>query len=159
MATTASGAVPPPTLQEDFCFPLLKTMICLSWTLPPPPTSFTRSNMWRILDLAITSRSIACHCSTEITNEFLGSDHSIISIQINHVQPALDYFLPRWLLSKANWSNFRLLFSDRLTGLSVSEMYTTFEDCMREAAVASIPQSKNSHKISVLGGIKNARLQ
>jgi len=105
------------------------------------------------LNLAITSHSIACNCSTEITNEFLGSNHSIITIHINHVQPGLDNFLPRWLLSKANWSNFRLLcdskFSDRLNYLSVSEMYSMFEDCMLEAAVASISQSKNSHKISV----------
>jgi len=109
--------------------------------------------MWCSLDLAITSRSIACNSSTEITNEFLGSDHSMISIHINHVQPALDNFLPRWLLSKANWGNFRLFcdskFSDRLNYLSVSEMYSAFEDCMREAAVASIPQSNNSHKIGV----------
>jgi len=28
-------------------------------------------------------------------------------------------------------------------------MYSAFEDCMREAAVASIPQSNNSHKIGV----------
>jgi len=109
--------------------------------------------MWGILDLAIASRSIACNCSTELRNEFLGSDHSIISIQINHVQPALDDFLPRWLLSKANSSDFRLFcggkFSDRLNFLSVSEMYSAFEDCMREAVKVSIPQSKNSHKISV----------
>ena len=119
----------------------------------PTHFSFARSNMWRVLDLAVTSRSIACRCSTEMTNEFLGGDHSIMSVHMDRVHPALDCFLHRWLLSGANWSGFRLLcdsgFSDGLTGLSVSEMYTTFEDCMREAAVASIPQSKNSHKISV----------
>ena len=131
-------------------------------TSTPTHFYFTRTNMWCILDLAITSRSIACNCSTEITNEFLGSDHSIISIRINHVQPALDNFLPRWLLSKANWSNFRLLcdskFSDTLNYRSVSEIYSAFEDCMREAAVASIRQSKNSHKISAAWWNKECEL-
>ena len=119
-------------------------------TSTPTHFSFTRSNMWGILDLVIASRPMTCNCSTEITNEFLGSDHSITSIKTIYVQPALDNFLPGWLLSKANWSDFRLCeskFSDRLNYLSVSEMYSAFEDCMREAAKASIPQSKNSHKM------------
>ena len=77
-------------------------------TSTPTHFSFTRLTMWGNLDLAIASRSIACNCSTEITKKFLGSDHSIISIQINHVQPALDNSLPRWLLCKANWSDFVL---------------------------------------------------
>ena len=67
------------------------------------PTHFylVGAGLWNILDLSIASNSIARHCFTEVTNELLGSDHSITSINLNHVQPTINTFLPRWNLSKA----------------------------------------------------------
>jgi len=37
----------------------------------------------------------------------------------------------------------------KLNYLLVAEVYSTSEDCMREAADGSIPRTENSHKISV----------
>jgi len=40
-------------------------------------------------------------------------------------------------------------FLGKLNYLLVAEVYSTSEDCMREAADGSIPRTENSHKISV----------
>jgi len=54
---------------------------------------------------SIVSNSIARNCFTEVMNECLCSDRSIISINLNHVQPTINTFLPQWNFQKPNGLN------------------------------------------------------
>ena len=97
------------------------------------PTHFTldRPDHWNLLDLTITSNSISRNCSVQVTNEFLDSDHSIINIHINHVQPTPNHFLPRWNFTKADWPAFNRFCYSTLSiatfqHLSASAMCSTF---------------------------------
>jgi len=90
--------------------------------------------------------SIACNSSVQHTNEFLDSHHSIISIHINHVQPNLSRFVPRWNFTKADCPSVKSFCDHTLTlgtfqNLSVSAMYSTF-DTLLAATQQFIPQTR-----------------
>ena len=47
-------------------------------TNTPTHLSFTGRNAWRLLDLVLVSSSCASLCTSTVTSEFLGSDHSVV---------------------------------------------------------------------------------
>jgi len=96
-------------------------------------------------------------------NEFLGGDHFIISIQLNHVQPTVNTFLPRRNFSKAQWLEYSRLCEQKLSYinincLAVSQSYPTFEATPLEAAYVTVTQTKSFNKISVPGGTRTAKM-
>ena len=52
-------------------------------TTQPTHYSDANPNIWFLLDLSIASPGLAHKCTTIITSDFLGSDHSILFVNIN----------------------------------------------------------------------------
>ena len=72
------------------------------------PTHFSTSDqaVWSLIDLTIVSSQIAHNCTTNITHDFLGSDHSIILICINNFDILTKLHLLKWNFEKAGWTAF-----------------------------------------------------
>jgi len=117
----------------------------------PTHFSLTRHTFWSLLDLAIVSNAIASNCSTTITNNFLGSDHSIIHRTVNGVHLQETEFLPKWNFAKANWPKFADMCDRTLLSISpnLEHSYQLFETCVLEASKEFIRQSKPYAKITV----------
>jgi len=113
--------------------------------------SLTSHRLWSLLDLTIVSNSIASNCSTKITNNFLGSDHSIIHTTVNGVHLQETQFLPKWNFSKADWPKFAEMCDRTLLSFSptLEHSYQLFETYGLEASKEFIPQTKRYTKILV----------
>ena len=75
-------------------------------TTQPTYCSDVNPNRWSLLDLSIASHGLAHKCTTEITSDFLGSDHCILFVNINESVCFTNMHIPRWSFSKANWLAF-----------------------------------------------------
>jgi len=80
----------------------------------------------------------------------LGSDHSIVSTNVNANATLEDHGVPKWNFSKAGWQKFSATCDQTLTSFSISLSYAycLFETSVREAALEAIPQSKKPLKIA-----------
>ena len=68
------------------------------------PTHFRASDhlQWSLLDLTIVSSHIAHNCTSNITHDFLGSDHSVILTSINDFTIPTKLHIPKWNFHRAD---------------------------------------------------------
>jgi len=120
-------------------------------TTTPTHFSVTGQNMWSLLDLVLIANSCASICACTVANEFLGSDHSIILTTVKATTTSHGNAIPKWNFSKAYWLKFNNYCDQTLSSVSTSLEYSycLFETSVREGAQEAIPQSKESHKITV----------
>ena len=109
-------------------------------TTTPTHLSFTGRNAWSLLDLVLVSSSCASLCTSTVTSEFLGSDHSVVLTAVEASTTP----------GKADWQKFSAA-CDHTSPFSISLdcAYCLYETSVREAALEAIPQSKRSTKIAV----------
>ena len=110
-------------------------------TTTPTHFSFIGHNAWNLLDLVFVSSSYASICTSTITSEFLGSDHSILLTVVNGNTTPEDHGVAA--IQRHLWSNPISWFS-----ISLECAYCLFDTSVREAALEAIPQSKRSLKIT-----------
>jgi len=103
------------------------------------------------LDLSIVSADVASRCNATVHNEFIGSDHSIVQIEIRGSDPPTKTHIPRWNFQSANWQRFSDLCDLSLPAKSteLEQSYQLCETCILLEATAPIPQTKFSEKLSV----------
>jgi len=90
------------------------------------------------------------HCSVSITDEFHGSDHSIIHVTVHGVVLDITQPHPKWNCSRANWTKFNQICSSSFNfSLDLEHSYQLFDTSILEAARAAIPQTKYTGKMSV----------
>jgi len=120
-------------------------------TTTPTHLSFTGRNAWSLLDLVLVSCSCASLCTSTVTSEFLGSDHSVVLTAVKASTTPEDLGVPKWNFSKADWQKFSAACDHTLGSFSISldYAYCLFETSVLEAALEAIPQSKRSIKIAV----------
>ena len=120
-------------------------------TTTPTHFSLTGQNMCSFLDLVLVSYSCASNCVSTVANEFLGSDHSIVLTAVEASTTPQENAIPKWNFSKDDWRKFSAYCDQTLSSFSISldYSYCLFETSVREAALAAIPHSKQSHKIPV----------
>ena len=112
------------------------------------PTHFTLSNQiqWSLLDLTIVSANIASKCNTKVTQDFLGSDHSVILTTIQGFDAPTKLQIPRWNFHRADWPAFTSECLHQITDQTISKNTYRFADQVTEAllavATATIPQTK-----------------
>jgi len=101
--------------------------------------------------LGTVSSSCASLCSSTVTNEFLGSHHSVVSKAVKASTTPEDLGVPKWNFGKADWQKFSSACDHTLGSFSISldYAYCLFETNVREAALEAIPQSKRSIKIAI----------
>lgn len=102
------------------------------------------------IDVSLASRQLATKCGWTTLNNTMGSDHVPIVITVNAVPDRELATAPRWKCSKADWSAFRRLMEEQLTGLEVKEdddidsLNDHIADIFRQSADHSVPQTKPS---------------
>ena len=113
------------------------------------PTHFITSDraVWSLIDLTIVSSQIAHNCTTNITHDFLGSDHSII---LTYFDIPTKLHLPKWNFGRADWTAFSNKCLHQITNTLVSKNIDKFSEQVTESllgvATATIPQSKTGGK-------------
>jgi len=105
---------------------------------------------WNLLHLTLVSNSLASHCSSTVTNDLLGNDHTVILTEIRGCSPR-NSVRPTWNFTKANWPLFNEICESALTSFSVNLRYSyqLFETSILDAASHSIPTTKPWRKQSV----------
>ena len=76
-------------------------------TAIPTHLCLTGHASWNLLDLTFVSNSLASHCSSTVTNDLLGSDHTVILTEIKGCSPEIPLVCPTWNFTKANWPLFK----------------------------------------------------
>jgi len=101
--------------------------------------------------LVLVSSSCASLCTSTVTSEFLGSDHSVVLTAVKASTMPEDFGVPKWNFGKADWQKFSAVYDHTLGSFSISldYGYCLFETRVRVAALEAIPQSKRSIKIAV----------
>ena len=97
------------------------------------------------------SSSCASLCTSTVTSEFLGSNHSVVSTAVKASSTQEDLGVPKCNIGKADWQKFSEACDHTLCSFSIAldYAYCLFETSAREAALEAIPQSKGSIKIAV----------
>jgi len=101
--------------------------------------------------LVLVSSSCASLCTSTVTSEFLGSDHSVVLTAVKANTLPEDIGVSKWNFGKADWQKFSAACDQTLHSFSISldYAYCLFETNVREAALEAIRQSKRSLKIAV----------
>jgi len=89
-------------------------------TTTPAHFSLTGRNTWSLLDSVLLSSSYASLCTSVVTNEFLGSDHSVVLTAVNANTSPEDHGVPKWNFSKAKWQQFSAAYDQTLSSFSIS---------------------------------------
>ena len=116
------------------------------------PMHFSTSDqaVWSLIDLTIVSSQIAHNCTTNITHDFLGSDHSIILTCINNFDITSKLHLPKWNFKRADWTAFSNECLHQIIDTLVSKNIDKFSEQVTESllgvATATIPQTKTGGK-------------
>jgi len=120
-------------------------------TTTPTHLSFTGRDAWSLLDLVLVPSSCASLCTSTVTSEFLGSDHSVVLTAVKASTMPEDLCVPKWNFGKADGQKFMAACDLTLGSFSISldYAYCLFETSVREAALEAIPQSKRSIKIAI----------
>lgn len=115
------------------------------------PTRITRNGNKSAVDLTFSSPNIAIHCSWNILEDVMGSDHFPLIIEVNN---SLNYhceesYRPKtkWNLRKANWEQYHhtadIFFDHNITiKQDIDAKYNFFVDGINAAATLAIPVNK-----------------
>jgi len=71
-------------------------------TTTPTHLSFTGRSAWSLLDLLLVSSSCASLCTSTVTSEFLGRDHSVLLKAVKASTTPEDLGVPNWNFGKAD---------------------------------------------------------
>ena len=69
----------------------------------PTHLTITDKIQWSLPDLTMVSWQMAGKSNTNITHEFLGSDHSVIITTINDFEIPTKLHIPKWNFGRADW--------------------------------------------------------
>jgi len=129
-------------------------------TTTPTHLSFTGRNAWSLLDLVLVSSSCASLCTSTVTCEFLGSDHSVVLTAVQASTTAEDLGVPKWNFGKADWRKLRAACDHTLGSFSISldYAYCLFETSVREAALKAFLSPRGHSKSQFHGGISSLTL-
>ena len=130
------------------------------------PTHFTLSNQiqWSLSDLTIVSANIASKCNTKVTQDFLGSDHSVILTTIQGFEAPTKLQIPRWNFHRADWPAFTSECLHQITDQTISKNTVTGLLTKSPKPYWLWPQppslkQNRTEQIRYHGGINNARWQ
>ena len=122
------------------------------------PTHFclTGHASWNVLDLTIVSNSLASHSSSTITNDLLGSDHTVIFTQIRGCSAESAFVHPSWNFTNANWPLFSEMCDSALTAFSANLTILLPTFWYKYFTCSLIPKTKPWRKSSVPWWTKTA---
>ena len=116
----------------------------------PTHLTITDKIQWSLLDLTMVSSQMAGKSNTNITHEFLGSDHSVIITTINDFEIPTKLHIPKWNFGRADWPAY---YNQCLTHVHenlISTNIDRFSEQLTESflavATATIPQTKPRNK-------------
>ena len=69
----------------------------------PTHLTITDKIQWSLLHLTMVSSQMAGKSNTNITHEFLASDHSVIITTINDFEIPTKLHIPKWNFGRADW--------------------------------------------------------
>ena len=118
-------------------------------TTQPTHYSDAYLNIWSLLDLSIASPGLAHKCTTIITSDFLGSDHSILFVNINKNVRCNSMHIPRWSFPRANWPAFSAQCELQLGSSLVNDIDKSADNITETlilAATNTIPKTKPFNK-------------
>ena len=69
----------------------------------PTHLTITDKIQWSLVDLTMVFSQMTDKCNTNITHEFLGSNHSVIITTINDFEISTKLHIPKWNFGRADW--------------------------------------------------------
>ena len=116
------------------------------------PTHLTISDkiQWSLLDLTMVSSQIAGKSNTNITHEFLGSDHSVIIATVNDFKIPTKLHIPKWNFGRADWPAYYnqclTHVHENLTSTNIDKFSEQLTKSLLAVATATIPRTNPRNK-------------